>query len=143
MPNTTDANLITQKRVFQTFFWIAHAICLYLFLKPSIDSGISFEHFDKIAHFVVFVGLAFLIDYSYKLKLDIKISVLVIYGLAIELLQSHFGREASVADALADVFGLLVYFYLLKPIVDPWFEKLTHKLFAASTVTSDDNLPDQ
>ena len=111
-----------QKSVFQICFWFAHFVCIYLFLKPNIDSGIPFAHLDKIAHFLVFIGLALLLDYAYSLSTDKKISILVLYGLFIEILQSYFGRESSVSDVVANTLGLIFYFYFIKvKLTDSWF----------------------
>lgn len=96
---------------------------------PAGDSGIAIPHLDKVAHFVVFLGLAFLFDYAYDTSVDRKISFLISYGLIVEVVQATTGRESSVPDAIADLVGILVYFYLLKH----WINKIEfNKLFVSN-----------
>ena len=118
---------MAQTLTFKILFWFSYLTSLYLFLMPVGHSGIEIPHLDKIAHLIVFLGLAFLFDYAYDFTQDKKISVLVAYGLIIEVLQSTTGRESSVPDAIADLVGILLYFYVFKH----WVNKIKFDTFFA------------
>lgn len=103
------------------------ALILYLTLKEpgSIESAFDlFKGFDKLAHFGVFCILSFLScwgTHHYK-KIDISVVVLgmILFGAAIELLQSYIYtyRSGDWIDFLADVlgigFGWIIFHYYQK-----------------------------
>ncbi|NVK24809.1 MAG: VanZ family protein [Gammaproteobacteria bacterium] len=104
---------------FKKLFWFSQLLSFYLFLMPSKGDAVTFfVHFDKVAHIIVFVGLAFLFDKAYQFSADKKISILISYGLIVEVLQAQTGRESSVPDAIADLVGIFLYFYVFKYWVD-------------------------
>jgi VanZ family protein len=67
---------------------------------------------DKILHFLAFSALALLVDYAFPRNRfgAVKIFLLILYGLAIEAVQSFLPyRSASAADLLSDIFGIGTY----------------------------------
>ena len=83
--------------------------------QATIQNGIEAPpvmNGDKILHFLAFGTLAFLVDYAFPRRRFgfAKIILLILYGLAIEVVQSYLPyRSASAADLLADVFGIGTY----------------------------------
>ncbi len=82
--------------------------------QATIRNGAALpvENGDKILHFFAFVALALLVDFSFPLTrfLPIKIITLILYGLAIEVVQSFLPyRSASAADLLTDIVGIGTY----------------------------------
>lgn len=71
---------------------------------------------DKVAHFVAYAGLAAILSTTWYFSagqltmrhLIAAWAVIVIYGALDELTQIPVGRDASVADWLADATGALV-----------------------------------
>ena len=91
----------------------------FLFLFITIifsffsDFGIKtyyFEGMDKIKHILAFFVLSFFLYKSFEeIKGLYKFYSLVIFGCAIEIMQSFVGREANMIDFLASCFGVLLY----------------------------------
>ncbi len=83
--------------------------------QATIQNGIEpppVENGDKILHFLAFGTLALLADYAFPRSRFgfTKIILLVIYGLAIEVVQSYLPyRSASAADLLSDIIGICIY----------------------------------
>jgi len=83
--------------------------------QATIQNGIEappVENGDKILHFLAFGTLALLVDYAFPRNRfgAAKIISLILYGLAIEVVQSYLPyRSASAADLLADLFGIGTY----------------------------------
>jgi VanZ family protein len=83
--------------------------------QATIQNGINpppVENGDKILHFLAFGALAFLVDYAFPQSRFgfTKIILLILYGLAIEIIQSYLPyRSTSAADLLTDVFGIGTY----------------------------------
>ena len=78
----------------------------------SIQYPVVDDFNDKVNHIMAFYTLALLLDFSYpKSKFGLaKISVLLGYGLAIEIIQYFLPyRSASLFDLAADSVGLIVY----------------------------------
>jgi len=93
----------------QLVFWVNSLLLLYLTLMPSIDSGISYPHADKLFHFIgfgafaLFCGLAFR-RLSYLWVILIASSL----GVIVEVVQSFLPhRGFSYADMLADLIGIV------------------------------------
>ena len=91
------------------------AICLaaitWLALT-SEPSPVSFQVWDKLNHWVAFVTLAFLADYSFpgQQRNWIKWISLAAYGLGLELIQLMEGfRYFEIFDLLADIIGIGCY----------------------------------
>ena len=103
------------KNIFTFLFFIALAISTHLFLAQGINSGVQIPHFDKFAHFVVFFGLALLLDLSFSMQTTKALGLALVYGISIELMQSTVpGREASIADIVFDLVGSACYYYLVQ-----------------------------
>jgi VanZ family protein len=83
--------------------------------QATIQNGIEappVENGDKILHFLAFGTLALLVDYAFPaIRFGAaKIILLIIYGLAIELVQSYLPyRSASAVDMFADILGISTY----------------------------------
>ena len=79
---------------------------------------------DKVAHALAFVVLAFLVDGGWpERRFDwIAASWLTAYGAFIEGLQSLLEfRTASLADLVADVIGIFIFWFALSPLLRHWF----------------------
>jgi len=79
---------------------------------------------DKVAHVLAFVALAFLADGGWPEKRFDWIPAiwLTTYGAFIEGLQSLIEfRTASLADLVADVIGILIFWFALGPLLRHWF----------------------
>jgi VanZ family protein len=98
----------------------------FLFLKQGGHSGITFEHADKIAHFLIFFSLTLLLDLSFKLSVNKSLLILSAYGVTIEVLQSFLPyRSASLGDILADILGVVVYIFLLRKFFRKYLKFIT------------------
>ncbi|GHB57084.1 teicoplanin resistance protein VanZ [Psychrosphaera saromensis] len=98
----------------------------FLFLKQGGHSGITFEHADKIAHFLIFFSLTLLLDLSFKLSVNKILLILSAYGVTIEVLQSFLPyRSASLGDILADILGVVVYIFLLRTFFRKYLKFIT------------------
>ncbi|WP_017445562.1 VanZ family protein [Gayadomonas joobiniege] len=99
---------------------MAYLVATFLFFKPMENSEPPpFAHFDKLAHFIVFAGLAFLSVLSLaKKQIRYFIPVLLflaLYGGLIEVLQgTFFQRQMSFADWVADISGCLFILVLFR-----------------------------
>lgn len=69
---------------------------------PDLNSPLS----DKLYHVMAFAGLVFPTAWLYARSLAWILPLAVLFGGAIELVQPYMGREAEVADVLADLVGL-------------------------------------
>ncbi len=100
--------------------WISAIIIIVLSLVPihSDNSGgfLNFEHADKVVHFILYLGLTFIIFYEmtrYKSGvlplLFIPVLISFSYGGIIEILQIFQpGRSGEIFDLLADLAGGLI-----------------------------------
>jgi VanZ family protein len=83
--------------------------------QATIKNGIApppVMNGDTILHYCAFGVLAFLVDYAFPRSRFgfAKIIVLILYGLAIEVVQSFLPyRFASAADLLTDILGICTY----------------------------------
>ena len=74
----------------------------------------SLPHFDKIGHFIAFFILAICFDFATQVEKKISVSLLVAYGISVEVVQSYIpGREASLGDIIADMAGVAFYFFVV------------------------------
>lgn len=80
-------------------------VILVLALSPSVPEIIGGIN-DKILHFTAFTALVLPCAIFLARNLVWIVPLAVMFGGAIELLQSGFGREASWADFLADGCGV-------------------------------------
>jgi len=98
----------------------------FLFLKQSGHSALSFQHADKLAHFLIFFSLTLLLDLSFKLSVTKSLLILSTYGVTIEILQSFLPyRSASLGDILADIFGVAVYIFVCRKFFRKYLESIT------------------
>lgn len=81
------------------------AVILVLALSPSVPEVIGGIN-DKALHFTAFTELVLPCAIFLARNLVWIVPLAVMFGGAIELLQSGFGREASWADFLADGCGV-------------------------------------
>lgn len=108
--------------------WFARFSFICLFLLISLISLVSGDVGDveamgiddKVAHILAYIsimgaGLFSVADARYRPKI---FAALLIYGVGLEFGQQIFvaGREGSVADALANLLGLLLGLFLSKPV---------------------------
>ena len=77
-----------------------------------------FEGIDKILHLCIFAMLGFCFMAAIpKIKFLYFCQIMVIYGLATEILQDemNWGRSLELLDLVADIIGVLIgYFIYLK-----------------------------
>ena len=89
------------------------AFITILALMPAPQSENLFPFSDKILHFISFLVLLFLFDKSFKKQISpLTVVGLFCYGILIEFIQSLTPtRSAEITDILANLLGLLVYYY--------------------------------
>lgn len=83
---------------------------------PKISFGIKIKSGDKYLHFMAYFFLSLIWYFAFQKKLKnsrfklLLISVLVIYGIVLEVLQGGLTnyRTADVYDALANTLGILL-----------------------------------
>lgn len=86
----------------------------FLIQNPPTMGGHRIPHFDKIAHFFLFMILAASMHLAFAPRAWVGLSVLLVYGIAIEWIQYHIpGRGAEVMDVVADMLGALTFYGLL------------------------------
>ena len=81
----------------------------------DLDIPLGFANADKFKHAVVFMGFSFLLDLSTSRQPFWlwKASPLIVYGLTIEILQYFTPvRTFSLWDWMADISGILLYFFI-------------------------------
>lgn len=89
------------------------SLTLFFFFQQGLSSGVEVPHFDKVGHFIAFFVLALCVDFATDLKKAISVFALVTYGILVEVIQGYIpGREASIADIVADSAGVIAYFIL-------------------------------
>lgn len=109
----------------QIIFVISLLFFSWGFFKQGLDSGIEIPHFDKFMHFAIFGWLALFLDKGFAKSLGVSVAVLFVYGAAVEFIQGQWaGREASLADLVADMVGVLVYFTIGKAVLNRHFGSL-------------------
>ncbi len=109
---------VTKTNVLKLTFVLAVVVASVLFLKQGVHSGIHFPHADKLGHFIIFFSLALLLDLSFNLGTYKSLIALSFYGALIEALQGLLPyRTASVGDIVADIFGVIVYLFVLRTSV--------------------------
>lgn len=106
-----------------TIVWIL--LIFYLCLLPSSKlPRFSFEHLDKIAHFILFGVLLFLLcailkglNYRYVLSfvLTMMLAILIEYAqLAFPNLHRSFELADVIADAVGALFFVIIHFFVSK-----------------------------
>ena len=97
-------------RLLKPVFWLLLAITTFLMLIELKPQAAGYIYADKLQHIVVFFMLTLIGLYAYPFKKWVVITGLILFGLLIELSQSAFtlSRQASLADWIADVIGLIL-----------------------------------
>lgn len=102
--------MINYRNAFKLALLLAVVVISYLvFSKPNYPQ--TFAHMDKVGHLGSFFALSFLAHYAFKPKWYYLVAVLAGYAALIELIQSRLPyRSASVADMLADLAGIALFY---------------------------------
>jgi hypothetical protein len=96
------------------FIIVLCTICILAFGKPSAD--IPQFGYDKLNHFIAFVTLALLFDYSFPNRAIMLFITLLGFGIFIEFIQGMIpGRTTSHWDIAADLIGISSYL-ILQPL---------------------------
>lgn len=125
---------------FRILLLVALSTITWLALAPDPLAD-SYQVWDKLSHWMAFITLAFLADYSFPLmrKNWIKWISLAVYGLGLEVVQQFSGyRYFELFDVLADSIGIICYVPLrgiiqripvfsMAPIIAPVIEKRSVK----------------
>lgn len=104
--------------IFRVLLLIAVSLVTYL-ATTAQEYTVVTSSYDKMHHFVAFIVLAFLLDFSFPDSgfNEIKIVLLIAYGLSLEIIQ-HFlpYRMFSLIDVVADIIGLTSYGLLIPAV---------------------------
>lgn len=118
-----------RKHVFKLAFllWmvLVTVLCLVSFSNEELQ-GIEFAHMDKVVHFTFYFVASILGSLalsevknrtiSFKKAAAIIFTILVLYGIVIEVLQYDFtvDRSGDVFDAVANTVGIVTGLFILK-----------------------------
>ncbi|MBU3015742.1 VanZ family protein [Poseidonibacter lekithochrous] len=106
-------------------FILALGLIVYISFNSTFINPYLFEGADKIKHFLAFFILSFLFFRSFEdINNKFKFSILALFAVLIEVIQSFVGREASVNDALASLLGIVLYLLIVKIIKENTRENL-------------------
>ena len=109
--------LILPVRYWLVLYWLT-VTALFLWPNPSQQQHLPvIPHIDKLAHTLVYLLLALLIIRANKHKNHylLWLSIAVVYGIGIEAIQHVLpGRFFSVADVMANCFGLILGYFLIR-----------------------------
>lgn len=112
MLNGIAQRVLSEKHIliWQILFWILTLIILYLTLMPSIQTGLTFSHIDKLFHFLAFAAFTSCFALAFpRLGTIFVIMGGATMGIAIEIAQSFIPyRSFSYLDMLADFLGVIV-----------------------------------
>lgn len=98
------------RRIYQALFLVIIVVCSLLFFKEVKSTVSSITHIDKLAHFAVFFVLTGFLKRAFKAPFWLYILILASYGAGVEYVQGMIPhREASFADFVADVAGIVSY----------------------------------
>jgi len=99
------------------FIVLISIISLALYPRDFVTLGDTIPFEDKFKHVLAFFTLSFLFYKSFENIKDIyKFLLLIIFACAIEVAQSFIGREASFADIIASISGVLLYLLVSKAL---------------------------
>lgn len=99
---------------FTTLFLLVLSITFFIAFDTNrtIDKLI-FPSLDKIKHLIAFFTLSFfLMESTIPLKKYIKILLLISIAIFIETFQFIIGRELSLLDLCASIFGIFLYIFI-------------------------------
>lgn len=101
-----------KKIYFKSLFFITAGVVFYLAIIPNDHVQMTFEHADKVKHFIAFFTLSLLLNrasstYMHRLR---NITALLLFGVLIEIVQSFLAyRTAGYDDIIADLVGILTF----------------------------------
>lgn len=102
--------------------WLAEVIYALLLIPPDLASKpqLSIPGADKVAHFVLFAVLTFLLvkalkERNIQVKIPVIFTILFAFGVATEVIQGYFieHRSGDPWDLLADMLGVVVVLFLI------------------------------
>nr|WP_210147114.1 VanZ family protein [Shewanella sp. WXL01] len=94
---------------------VTFIIVSYLVFSKPGNYPVTFQHMDKVGHLGSFFALSYLAYYAFKPKWYILTSILTLYAILIEVIQSQLPyRNASVDDVAADLLGVGLFYVCLK-----------------------------
>jgi VanZ family protein len=102
---------------------IAYALGILYVSTRQLSGPQLFPHVDKVIHFVMYGGLAFLcagalfhtVSIGWRAITIISVSIATVYGIFNEILQMYVPtRSTDIIDALANCAGAVVGAYLAK-----------------------------
>ena len=103
------------------------AFLTYMLLRPGIENlefPFMFNGIDKLMHLGVFsmLGFCFLAAIP-RIKFYYFIQIMIIYGLATEILQDemHLGRSLEGLDLVADTIGVLIGYVIFQKLKTLFF----------------------
>lgn len=89
---------------------------------PSDITPRSIPMYDKLAHLLMFFGLATTLHFAFSPRIWVAFAVLGLYGGIIEWVQFYIpGRGAEWLDLVADLLGIAL-FYVIRAL---WYAMLT------------------
>ena len=103
-------NSVTARTLFVAIFAVV-SVLFFWSSPPSGPQGVA--HLDKVVHFGLFFIVAASLHYAFRFPYWVSITILTLYGIAIEVIQYHIpGRGADVWDVVADVAGAVSFFII-------------------------------
>lgn len=123
MQKNTRHHLDRISRIFKRIVPIYWAFLTYILLGPGNDRAedwVAFEGLDKVVHFVVFAILSFSLKAAFpKMRMIVLYIIIIIYGIATEVLQGsmNLGRSMEFADFVADLLGAITGYLLFKTTI--------------------------
>lgn len=105
------------KSLYKISFYIALIMSTVGFFSQIEQGPVSFEHTDKIAHFVIFFVLTGLLVKGFMCNNKTALIAAAGYGAFVEVIQGSLtARQASFWDWVADVVGAIAVLYVLSLI---------------------------
>ena len=109
-------------------FWLPSigwmAVIFYLSHQPALPIEPLFPHQDKVFHFLAYFLLTSLLFLACKINqytLFWAVVVAVLYGMTDEFHQGFVpGRDVSLLDWLADIFGSLAAYFFFDTLFSRW-----------------------
>lgn len=115
--------MMTDKRPWKIAFWGLVLATLWLSLMPVEHIPSTFNFWDKAQHALGFAGLAYLGLAGYPRQVRRVVLGLVVFGMAIEVLQHLSGwRHGDLLDWVADCAGLSLG-WLVRAGSNRWIEQ--------------------
>lgn len=112
---------MAKRKPAQIWWWLGLGLCvitLVAAVRPTSGAPPVFPGFDKVMHAAVFaiLGAWFAALQSSARRWCVVALGLIVFGVAIEILQSITGRDPSIWDILADLTGIAVGILLLRAV---------------------------